>query len=179
MPAVMRLPARGMTPGRSRAGWRGPGRELPPCGLGRRRALKVFRAAARFVSCAAVTMQTEVDIRNSLFPKEQVPASTPIPPRGRDHSSRHDGFLSLLRQHRSWRNERLGTIFLCSVEVPRRRWYGVGQVRSLYRLSLRPGSLCRPGKVEVLLFWAFGIVVMILSGAVAIYASHLHLWDVH
>jgi Phage integrase family len=143
----------------------------------RRGALKVFRAAARFVSCAAVTMQTEVDIRNSLFPKEQVPASTPIPPRGRDHSSRHDGFLSLLRQHRSWRNERLGTIFLCSVEVPRRRWYGVGQVRSLYRLSLRPGSLCRPGKVEVLLFWAFGIVVMILSGAVAIYASHLHLWD--
>jgi hypothetical protein len=36
-----------------------------------------------------------------------------------------------------------------------------------------------PGKVEVLLFWALGIVVMILSGAVAIYASHLHLWDVH
>jgi hypothetical protein len=31
-----------------------------------------------------------------------------------------------------------------------------------------------PGKVEVLLFWALGIVVMILSGAVAIYASHLH-----
>jgi hypothetical protein len=36
-----------------------------------------------------------------------------------------------------------------------------------------------PGKVEVLLFWASGIVVMILSGAVAIYASHFHLWDVH
>jgi hypothetical protein len=29
-----------------------------------------------------------------------------------------------------------------------------------------------PGKVEVLLFWALGIVVMILSGAVAIYANH-------
>jgi hypothetical protein len=26
---------------------------------------------------------------------------------------------------------------------------------------------------------ALGIVVMILSGAAAIYASHLHLWDVH
>jgi hypothetical protein len=36
-----------------------------------------------------------------------------------------------------------------------------------------------PGKLEVFLFWASGIVVMILSGAVAIYASHLHLWDVH
>jgi hypothetical protein len=36
-----------------------------------------------------------------------------------------------------------------------------------------------PGKVEVLLFWESGIVVMILSGAVAIYASYLHLWDVH
>jgi hypothetical protein len=31
-----------------------------------------------------------------------------------------------------------------------------------------------PGKPEVFLFWALGIVVMILSGAVAIYASHLH-----
>jgi hypothetical protein len=28
-------------------------------------------------------------------------------------------------------------------------------------------------------FRALGIVVMILSGAVAIYASHLHLWDAH
>jgi hypothetical protein len=36
-----------------------------------------------------------------------------------------------------------------------------------------------PGKLEIFIFWALGIVVMILSGAVAIYASHLHLWDVH
>ncbi len=36
-----------------------------------------------------------------------------------------------------------------------------------------------PGKLEVFLFWALGIVVMILSGAVAICATHLHLWDVH
>ena len=36
-----------------------------------------------------------------------------------------------------------------------------------------------PGKLEVFLFWAVGIVVMILSGAVAIYASHLHLWEMH
>jgi hypothetical protein len=36
-----------------------------------------------------------------------------------------------------------------------------------------------PGKLEVFIFWTVGIVVAILSGAVAIYASHLHLWDVH
>ena len=36
-----------------------------------------------------------------------------------------------------------------------------------------------PGKLEFFLFWALGILVMILSGAVAIYASHLHLWDAH
>jgi hypothetical protein len=36
-----------------------------------------------------------------------------------------------------------------------------------------------PGKIEFFLFWAVGIVVMILSGAVAIYATLLHLWDVH
>jgi hypothetical protein len=37
-----------------------------------------------------MTIQTEVDKRGPLFPKEQVPASTPIPPRSRDH-----GFLIL------------------------------------------------------------------------------------
>jgi hypothetical protein len=37
----------------------------------------------------------------------------------------------------------------------------------------------QPGKLEVFLFWAVGIVVMILSGAVAIYASHLDLWNIH
>jgi hypothetical protein len=31
-------------------------------------------------------------------------------------------------------------------------------------------------QLEVSLFWALGIVVMILSGAVAICATHLHLW---
>jgi hypothetical protein len=33
------------------------------------------------------TMHTEFDMRAPLFPKEQVPASTPTPPRGRDHFS--------------------------------------------------------------------------------------------
>jgi hypothetical protein len=36
-----------------------------------------------------------------------------------------------------------------------------------------------PGNLEVFLFWTVGIVVAILSGAVAIYASQHHLWDVH
>jgi hypothetical protein len=34
-----------------------------------------------------------------------------------------------------------------------------------------------PSKLEVFLFWTAGIVIMIFSGGVAIYASHLHLWD--
>jgi hypothetical protein len=36
-----------------------------------------------------------------------------------------------------------------------------------------------PGNLEVFLFWAVGMVVAILSGAVAIYASQHQLWDVH
>jgi hypothetical protein len=36
-----------------------------------------------------------------------------------------------------------------------------------------------PSKLEVFLFWTVGIVVTILSGAVAIHASYLHLWDMH
>jgi hypothetical protein len=36
-----------------------------------------------------------------------------------------------------------------------------------------------PSKLEVFLFWTVGIVVMILSGAVANCASYLHLWDMH
>ena len=31
--------------------------------------------------------------------------------------------------------------------------------------------MAAPGKLEVFLFWALGIVVMVLSGAVAIYAN--------
>jgi hypothetical protein len=34
-----------------------------------------------------------------------------------------------------------------------------------------------PSQFEVILFWNIGIVVMISSGGVAIYASHYHLWD--
>jgi hypothetical protein len=34
-----------------------------------------------------------------------------------------------------------------------------------------------PSQLEVAVFWIIGIVVMILSGGVAIYASHYHLWD--
>jgi hypothetical protein len=56
-------------------------------------------------------MQTEVDIRNSLFPKEQVPASTPIP---REVGTILLGMMAFCRCCPSvahWRNERLSTIF--------------------------------------------------------------------
>jgi hypothetical protein len=114
-------------------------------------------------------MQTELDMRDLLFPKEQVPASTPIPPREVGTiSSWHDGFLSLLRQRRSLAERKAeNDRFL------QRRGFSL-PIDPARRIAMPP-----PDKVEVLLFWASGIVVMILSGAVAIYASHLHLWDVH
>jgi hypothetical protein len=34
-----------------------------------------------------------------------------------------------------------------------------------------------PSQLEVVLFWIVGLVTTILSGAVAIYASHYHLWN--
>jgi hypothetical protein len=34
-----------------------------------------------------------------------------------------------------------------------------------------------PSQVEVVLFWIVGMVTTILSGGVAIYASHYHLWN--
>jgi hypothetical protein len=34
-----------------------------------------------------------------------------------------------------------------------------------------------PSKTEFFVFWTVGVVIVILSGAVAIYASHMHLWD--
>jgi hypothetical protein len=33
-----------------------------------------------------------------------------------------------------------------------------------------------PSQLEVVAFWITGIVIAILSGGVAIYASHHHLW---
>jgi hypothetical protein len=33
-----------------------------------------------------------------------------------------------------------------------------------------------PSQLEVVLFWIVGLVTTILSGAVAIYADHYHLW---
>jgi hypothetical protein len=103
-----------------------------------------------------------------LFPKEQVPASTPIPPR--EVGTILLGMMAFCRcctsialgGTKGW-----GTIFFCGAVV-------CLPIEPARRIAMPP-----PGKVEILLFWALGIVVMILSGAVAIYASHLHLWDVH
>jgi hypothetical protein len=33
-----------------------------------------------------------------------------------------------------------------------------------------------PSQLEIILFWATGVAIMILSGGVAIYASYFHLW---
>jgi hypothetical protein len=33
-----------------------------------------------------------------------------------------------------------------------------------------------PSRIEIVIFWTVGIVITIASGAVAIYATHLHLW---
>jgi hypothetical protein len=33
-----------------------------------------------------------------------------------------------------------------------------------------------PSQLEVVLFWIVGMVTTIVSGGVAIYASHYHLW---
>jgi hypothetical protein len=43
------------------------------------------------------------------------------------------------------------------------------------RLNARR-AMSLPGKFEVFLFWLVGIVITVLSGAVAIYATHFHLW---
>jgi hypothetical protein len=33
-----------------------------------------------------------------------------------------------------------------------------------------------PSQLEIAVFWIAGIVITILSGGVAVYASHFHLW---
>jgi hypothetical protein len=74
-----------------------------------------------------------------------------------------------------WRNERRRTIFVYNGEVVTAatvQW--PSPFEPAPRIAMSP-----PGKLEVFLFWALGIVVMVLSGAVAIYATHFHLWDVH
>src|SRR5271165_5156516 len=47
---------------------------------------------------------------------------------------------------------------------------------SLNRMFSENGPMPPPSKLEVFLFWVVGIVITIVSGGVAIYASHLHLW---
>jgi hypothetical protein len=41
----------------------------------------------------------------------------------------------------------------------------------------RTRKLGPPSQLEVVLFWIVGMVTTIASGAVAIYASHYHLWN--
>jgi hypothetical protein len=38
-------------------------------------------------------------------------------------------------------------------------------------------SRARPSQLEIFIFWISGVVIMIVSGGVAIYASHFHLWN--
>jgi hypothetical protein len=48
---------------------------------------------------------------------------------------------------------------------------------SLNRMFSENRRMPPPSQLEVFLFWVVGIVITTLSGGVAIYASHLHLWD--
>jgi hypothetical protein len=44
------------------------------------------------------------------------------------------------------------------------------------RVTVGRSQMPPPSQLEVVVFWITGIVVTILSGGVAIYASHHHLW---
>jgi hypothetical protein len=54
------------------------------------------------------------------------------------------------------------------------RYPGVGGVASRSDRGAVP--IPPPRQLEVVAFWVVGIVITILSGGVAIYASHHHLW---
>jgi hypothetical protein len=43
--------------------------------------------------------------------------------------------------------------------------------------ATRSRKLGPPSQLEIVLFWTVGLATTILSGAVAIYASHFHLWN--
>jgi hypothetical protein len=43
--------------------------------------------------------------------------------------------------------------------------------------AVKSSKLAPPSQVEIVLFWIVGMVTTIASGAVAIYASHYHLWN--
>ena len=58
------------------------------------------RSGSKFCAGEAVTMQMGVDMRGPLFPKEQVPVSTPIPREVGTPFRWHDGFLSLATPHK-------------------------------------------------------------------------------
>jgi hypothetical protein len=43
--------------------------------------------------------------------------------------------------------------------------------------AVKSRKLNPPSQLEVVLFWIVGLVTTILSGAVAIYAIHYHIWN--
>jgi hypothetical protein len=60
---------------------------------------------------------------------------------------------------------------------------GAGEGEMRHDQGTRPFSVAKsrklgpPSQLEVVLFWIVGMVTTIASGAVAIYASHYHLWN--
>ena len=60
---------------------------------------------------------------------------------------------------------------------------GAGEREMPRNQGVRPFSVAKsrklgpPSQLEVVLFWIVGMVTTILSGGVAIYASHYHLWN--
>ena len=90
----------------------------------------------------AVTMQTEVDMRDLLFPKEQGPGLNPNPPR--EVGTTLFSMMAFCRFGVArWRNERLRAIFFCSGEVFAAAAVQCWPSPFAYRLSLRAGSRCR------------------------------------
>jgi hypothetical protein len=56
-------------------------------------------------------------------------------------------------------------------EMPRRN-QGVHTFSAVKSRKLGP-----PSQLEIVLFWIVGLVTTVISGGVAIYASHYHLWN--
>jgi hypothetical protein len=95
--------------------------------------------------------------------------------------------LSLFRLYASRGLARAGPMEIVPVHDPTCTFQpcvaGAGEGEMPRDQGIRPFSAAKarkfnpPSQLEVVLFWIVGMVTTILSGAVAIYASHYHLWN--
>jgi hypothetical protein len=70
-------------------------RRYPGTGIPGKKTGAANRSGPAFVTEILMSLSRRGSITTPLFPKEQVPASTPIPPRGRDHLSLAQSWLSV------------------------------------------------------------------------------------